>query len=182
MSMVIDNIKSYTTVYSLIRENDESDSLAGLSEDAIDILKHGTDYEAIVFFLINEDTVVTADSINGETYDTTTLENFIRDAIAEAVEEAIEETYSERIEVKYFDVGNDKAVPMGIYRDLEMNTDTNNYYYAVFGNNINELTYFKRDTKLDQVEIMWMVDKEDLDGYAEGVYNAIVNALKAKEN
>ena len=62
----IKNIVKYDSAYAVI-EDCCPDLLNLLSDDARDTLRGFDDYEAVCHYVINDDFVITADSINGDT-------------------------------------------------------------------------------------------------------------------
>lgn len=63
----IKSIKAFSEAYDLIEyvigEDEINDVLSG---DEIDYLRHMNDFECFQFFLINDDSVIVSDGINGD--------------------------------------------------------------------------------------------------------------------
>lgn len=74
----VKSISAYRNGFDLMSDTDEgSRVLSALPTDEIEALKHADDYEAVLYLLINYDTVVMADSINGDILGISTLKDFV---------------------------------------------------------------------------------------------------------
>lgn len=65
----MENIKTilhFNNAYELLEEIGDIEILSELSEDETDFLRSINDYEPLSFFLLNDDTVIICDSINGD--------------------------------------------------------------------------------------------------------------------
>lgn len=88
----IENISAYRDGYELMSDTDEgSRILAVLPVEEHEALKHADDYEAVLYILLNYDTVIIADSINGDIFEITTLKDFVINSAKWAYEEAHDE-------------------------------------------------------------------------------------------
>ena len=66
---MFENIKSilhFSNAYELLEDAGDIEILSELSEEEEDFLRSIDDYEPLSFFLINDDTVIICDSINGD--------------------------------------------------------------------------------------------------------------------
>jgi len=57
------------------------EKLERLTEDQLTLIAHSCDYEDLAFIVINNELVITADSMNGDVYSKESLDNFINSAI-----------------------------------------------------------------------------------------------------
>lgn len=76
MKREIFSIESYADVADLFAEHDLE-----MTEDQQHFFHHVNDFEATVFYVINRDTVVIADGINGEVSSEETLDSFYASSI-----------------------------------------------------------------------------------------------------
>ena len=77
-------ISTFTNPAELIREYYFGDPI---SDDVMFELDHVNDFESFWFLVINGETVVTYDVLNGYVYDTSSIEDYIRQLIEYATQE-----------------------------------------------------------------------------------------------
>lgn len=73
----IKTIQTFNNPYDLLFEHDFT-----MSDLFSDYLKSVNDYESLVFTVINFDTVITSDEINGNVYSIESIESFYKESIA----------------------------------------------------------------------------------------------------
>lgn len=76
-------VETYANTADIIREYFPGD----VSEEIIDYMEHINDFETFGFLVINGETVVMFDALNGYVYHTQPLDEFMREAIEEAKED-----------------------------------------------------------------------------------------------
>lgn len=72
----IKTIQTFNNAYDLLFE------YVSMSDLFSDYLKSASDYESIVFIVINHDTVITADAIDGTVYRIENIHSFYQSSIA----------------------------------------------------------------------------------------------------
>ena len=71
----ISSIEAYSAVYDLLKENGFLPP--NIEGDFCDYLQHCDDFEAVAYFCVNYDTVLCADSINGDLFSVCSADEFI---------------------------------------------------------------------------------------------------------
>jgi len=63
------------------------EALDNLTEDQKDDIAHACDYEDLLFIVVNHETVIESDEINGDVFAITPLDEFVRTAIEQILNE-----------------------------------------------------------------------------------------------
>ena len=75
------------TLDHLVADYADDDDWAELDEDTMFNIRHSVDYESFAFYVIDDKTVITADTLSGDVVAENTVKEFIRQAIEYAQEE-----------------------------------------------------------------------------------------------
>ena len=71
-------ISAYSSASELIEDYDLLPAALSANEDFCDYLQSFDDYEAVAYFCINGDTVLCADSVNGDLFSVCSADEFIK--------------------------------------------------------------------------------------------------------
>ena len=80
--MKIKSIKTYRSAFDVLSENfDIEPGKNGLTQDDIDSLDGFDSFDSIIYYVINDETVVSADAVSGDKYDECSLGEFLASAL-----------------------------------------------------------------------------------------------------